>query len=563
MNRIALKLTLAGIMAMGVRAHVTGQAPAWIAHWSSAQAQHNQNGFQLALTSNGDILCNGGQGASTFSMNGHLVVIDGYSDMIIAKLNSDGIAQWLYQAGGDCPPYDGESANWIALTEQENAVYSLGWFQSPVALFGDTFLTGGCNNEHDLFITRNSVANGDFEWARAIRGTYIEPSDILLEDDETAWVFGHSDWADIQVQQSPLILLLSGAFLVKYNAQGQVLEAERIMLQGTIHDADWSGQNLLIGGSYSGQDSLWDIPLSASSVVSDGFIGKVDQSGVPQWITTLRADSMALVKMVAQLSDGSVIAAGYFSHRLVVDNDTLLTTGAGWASAFIASFSPVGELNWILPIESDSEFGNEGLFDLQIGPDDAIYLQGRFSGTMSIGSAEFTATAGHEMYVAKLNSTGACTAMLRMGRISLAVGGGSVVPVSGAVFVSATFDSTMVVGDMIIEPDQIGISDFFVAKFDSISGFTGINSMPQQEGELRIYANPNNGLCTIELPQSLRMTHDLVLSVFDNTGQLVQRIPLTAGSEGIRLDIRAQAKGIYHVELGDGEQRYSGTIVFE
>jgi hypothetical protein len=80
---------------------------------------------------------------------------------------------------------------------------------------------------------------------------------------------------------------------------------------------------------------------------------------------------------------------------------------------------------------------------------------------------------------------------------------------------------------------------------------------------LHIYANPNNGLCTIDLPEELRLTDDLMLSVFDNTGQLVQRVPLRYNEQGVRLDIRAQARGIYHVELGDGQQRYTGTIVFE
>ncbi len=54
------------------------------------------------------------------------------------------------------------------------------------------------------------------------------------------------------------------------------------------------------------------------------------------------------------------------------------------------------------------------------------------------------------------------------------------------------------------------------------------------------------------------MRHHLLKSVFDNTGNLVQRIPLSASDEGIKLDIRTQAKGIYHVELGNGEQRYIG-----
>lgn len=562
MNCKSGKILLAGIALIGMALPLAGQTPVWLAHWSSEHSAQYQNGFKMALASNGNILCNGSQGAPGFSMNGHLVVPDGRSDMIIAKLNPEGIAQWLYQGGGDCLE-DGEAANWIALTEQESAVYSLGWFQSQVAVFGDTFLIGACDVQNDLFITRNNVVSGDFQWARAITGTYILPTDLLLSADETAWVFGHSEWVDVYVQETPLIQLPSGAFLVKYNAQGHVVSAASIMAHGKVQDADWSGQYLLIGGSYSGQDSLWGTALVAESVVSDGFVGLVDQSGVAQWITQLKADSMAFVKFVAQQSDGSVIAAGYYSHRLVVGSDTLVTTAPGGASAFIASFNPLGDLNWILPIETSSAFGNEGLFDLQIGPDDAIYLQGRFSGMMSIGSDQFTATSGREMYVAKLNSAGVCTSMLRMGRMSLGVGGGSVVPLADAVYVSASFDSTMVVGETIVQPDFIGVSDFFVAKFDSISGFTGISDMPLSEGELRIYANPNNGLCTIDLPQRLRSSEDLTLAVFDQTGQLVQRAPLRYTNDGVALDIRAQAKGIYHVELGDGQQRYSGTIVFE
>jgi hypothetical protein len=65
------------------------------------------------------------------------------------------------------------------------------------------------------------------------------------------------------------------------------------------------------------------------------------------------------------------------------------------------------------------------------------------------------------------------------------------------------------------------------------------------------------------LPTHLRFTNGLLLSIFDQTGQLVQRVPVTLGNAGIQVDIRAEAKGLYHVELGDGQQRYTGRIVFE
>ena len=64
-------------------------------------------------------------------------------------------------------------------------------------------------------------------------------------------------------------------------------------------------------------------------------------------------------------------------------------------------------------------------------------------------------------------------------------------------------------------------------------------------------------------PAALQLTDDLMLTIVGQTGQVVQRIPLRYTPEGVAIDIRAQSKGIYHVELGDGRQRYTGTIVFE
>lgn len=91
----------------------------------------------------------------------------------------------------------------------------------------------------------------------------------------------------------------------------------------------------------------------------------------------------------------------------------------------------------------------------------------------------------------------------------------------------------------------------------------GIAEQGLGRGAIRAMPNPNNGQCTIDLPMSLRASDGLVLSVHDITGQLVQRMPLVFNAQGVKLDLRARAKGVYHVELTDGQQRYTGTIVFE
>jgi hypothetical protein len=137
------------------------------------------------------------------------------------------------------------------------------------------------------------------------------------------------------------------------------------------------------------------------------------------------------------------------------------------------------------------------------------------------------------------------------------------VPTADALYLSFSFDSTMQFVDTTLTNPGGANMSCLVAKLGELNWTTSMRSMESTSGELHIYANPNNGICTIDLPEELRLTDDLMLSVFDNTGQLVQRVPLRYNEQGVRLDIRAQARGIYHVELGDGQQRYTGTIVFE
>jgi hypothetical protein len=126
------------------------------------------------------------------------------------------------------------------------------------------------------------------------------------------------------------------------------------------------------------------------------------------------------------------------------------------------------------------------------------------------------------------------------------------------VVVSSAFSGTIDFGGGDVFTDN---SDVFVVKYGMI---TGINESRASDTEqLHIYANPNDGTCTVDLPSSLQWSDDLVLNIHDTEGRLVQSMPVGRGNSNMALDIRAQAKGSYFLELTDGQQRYAGTIVFE
>ncbi len=258
------------------------------------------------------------------------------------------------------------------------------------------------------------------------------------------------------------------------------------------------------------------------------------------------------------MQSGNMVALGIFKDSLFVAGDTL-TGPLSRYTPFLVSVTPNGDLQWIRAIGSSDQ---AYLVDVALGPDDDVYAMGRFKSDAQLPGVLLEASSSWNSFIARFDPTdGHCVAAYQYG--PCAFGSGSVVPTAHGLYVSGEFDSTLVIGTYALEASQYGATDYLLMKFDSLSGFTGISAMPLQQGNLHIYANPNKGTCTIDLPTALRLTDDLVLSIVDQTGQVVQRIPLRYTTEGVAIDIRAQATGIYHVELGDGEQRYTGTIVFE
>ena len=81
--------------------------------------------------------------------------------------------------------------------------------------------------------------------------------------------------------------------------------------------------------------------------------------------------------------------------------------------------------------------------------------------------------------------------------------------------------------------------------------------------QLIIYANPNQGKCNITIPDEFQHEKNLTLSIFDNNGKLIQQIPVQMNENKIKLNLQAEAKGIYNVTLSNGSKSYNGKIVFE
>ena len=56
---------------------------------------------------------------------------------------------------------------------------------------------------------------------------------------------------------------------------------------------------------------------------------------------------------------------------------------------------------------------------------------------------------------------------------------------------------------------------------------------------------------------------NLILSICDNKGKLIQQKTLQMNEGNIKLNLEQEAKGVYNVVLSNNKKSYNGKIVFE
>ena len=75
--------------------------------------------------------------------------------------------------------------------------------------------------------------------------------------------------------------------------------------------------------------------------------------------------------------------------------------------------------------------------------------------------------------------------------------------------------------------------------------------------------SPNAGKCNITIPDDLVNEKELTLSIYDNTGKMIQQKSVALTNGKVKVNLEAQAKGVYTVTVTNGVKFYHGKIVFE
>jgi len=529
---------------------VTAQSIQWVKHYGTNNVY--VSGFKLATAPDGSIYGTGAVEDGAIDFDGNSSPVLGDRDIIVAKWDSNGVNQWVRTVGGVPVQDDWDRGELIQYEPVSDRIIVTGTYNSQVD-FGCAQFSE--QNDHRSIFMAAYEPDGTCAWARTIRAAAIF-SDYLISDSQGGlYWFGASILGSPEFVGASSITIPSGAFVARYNSEGTLLSARRLVNFGSINGAAWidSTHWLLSVAAVQGAALLGaDLDISNTS---GGVIASIDTSGSVDWFqtyegTTGEGNGSAGCAVVGQ----HAIVSGGFGGDLFFDGETL-NGPQGWSTSFLASYGLDGDPEWIRPFWTP---GSCTASPIWVDSASTVYIMGNFTDTTEFGPVEAISSGEASSYVARFDTLGNCLSVLYFGPSTGSFG--SMAFAGEDLVISAPYTGNVPFGPAVLP----ATNSVLLAKLDTLTGYTGVGpAFTSLQEELLIRANPNNGLCTVQLPTHLRFTNDLLLSIFDQTGRLVQRVPVTMGHAGVEVDIQAQAKGIYQVELGDGRQRYTGRIVFE
>ena len=283
-------------------------------------------------------------------------------------------------------------------------------------------------------------------------------------------------------------------FVSKLNSAGELVWVKKFGStaadQGRAIAVDTLG-NVYTTGSFSGTVDF-DPGAGTSNLFSGQdavFVLKLNSAGEFVWAKQLNESwtSVAYGYSIAVDSSGNVYTTGNF--RGTVDFDpgagasNLTSAGStGNVDAFVSKLDSTGAFVWVKQFTGT---GNKDEFGYSIAVDSSgnVYTTGYFSGTTDFDPdpaggavANLTSAIGEDVFVSKLNSTGAFVWVKQFGGTSSEQGRSIAVDSSGNVYTTGFFQGTAdfdpdPAGGAVANLTSAGALDVFVSKLDATGAF--------------------------------------------------------------------------------------------
>lgn len=513
--------------------------------WAKSIGGVGADAGSALFDSSNNIYCSGFFESNLFLENDTLVAT-GFNDMFIVKYDNLANEIWSKKFGGNNPNSEIESGGIIAIDNANSVFYFSGSFYGSLT-FGN--LTINSIGGLDAFIAKFDLS-GNCIW--------VKNAGSLLNDRPCASTIdsnGNLFWTVSLAMNGTLdsTNLSAGCFISKIDINGNVLFARNFVNGGYTSGVKLANGELIFAINTTRDTTLVDTMLFVTSSPIDIILTKVNLNGnvtsgirfggnLNQYSTSIELDK-----------NNNIFLTGTFESNLQIGTTNLSCFSN--KDLFIAKFDSIYNLVWINQSNTTGTYGAiANSIKLDLGGN--LYASGSFHGNANFGSLFISSNTTQDFFIARLDSTGN---FISINNFGIAMAGKISISSNGNPLVSGTFSNTINIGSTQLISQ--GGGDMFFAKLDSITGTS--NSKVKSTNQLLIQSNPNSGRCFITIPESLQHEKNLTLSIYNNNGQLIQHFLLQLNQGQVKLNLEAEAKGLYNAVLSNGVKSYSGKIVFE
>ena len=359
------------------------------------------------------------------------------------------------------------------------ALYVAGTFEGTIDFGGGVTLTSA--GDADAFLARFDAV-GNAVWARRGGTSAFNDfgRDVVVDGLGAVYVAGFfagvGNPATFDGGANPDVTVgpANGfdAFVAKYDANGDLQWVQRNdsaqQTSGSTQDTgrslalDPDGTGVYLAGDF--QSTIgWDAQTITSAGSTDAYLVKLDAAtGAVQWVRTgggTESDAGYGVAVAA----GGVTFGGEFEGVATFGGAPLASRGED--DVFVARYDDAGTLLWLAQVG-----GSQDDFCRGVAADDAgaAYVGGAFEGSLLVGQDVLTSAGFTDVFVAKLDGTGAAVWGRRGGGDAFDFGQGLAADGQG-VYLTGYVDSESS-ADVTFGPDDVvvpgrGFTDGFVAAY--------------------------------------------------------------------------------------------------
>jgi hypothetical protein len=412
----------------------------------------DQYGTSVASDSAGNALV-AGYFSGTLDLGGASLVNAGPPDVFLAKLDPSGAPLWAKQFGdtGD------QRATGVAVDGAGN-VAAVGTFSGTLDFGGGALTSAGAS---DVFVAKLDPS-GAHLWSKRFGDAGFSQYGTAVAVDGagnvvvSGYFFGTVDFGGGALTSAGS----DDLFVAKLDPSGNHLWSKSFGGLGSQYArsvaVDKAGNVILAGGFALSVDFGGGALASVGG--QDIFVAKLDPSGNHVWSKRYGDAQDQVARGVAVDGAGNVVVTGDFKGAVNFGGNTL--TSAGSSDVFIVKLGANGAHTWSKGFgDAQDQIGQS----VAVDKDGNALVTGSLAGAADFGGGALTSGGNGDIFVVKLDASGAHQWSKRFGDAAPQVGQGIAADAAGNALVTGYFNGTVDFGAGPLT--SAGGADIFLAKF--------------------------------------------------------------------------------------------------